>query len=169
MNTQTLVDSYELYKQTHEQKPKYFKGYSLQQYVFEIGSFIQRTNIRTLIDYGCGKAGVWNDWDLKDLWKLDEVVLWDPGVEEYITKPTEPRDLVICIDVLEHVPEHLVDEVLADMCSLANKAIFCNVSTRPASKHLIDGSNAHATVQPAKWWQAKFDALDKLVIAHFTT
>jgi hypothetical protein len=68
---------------------------------------------------------------------------------------------------MEHVPEHLVDKVLADICRLANKAVFLNISTRPASKHLVDGSNAHATVKPAVWWQTKLDKLDKLIITHY--
>lgn len=169
MTTQTLQDSNELYRKTHEAHPDYFAGYSIMEYVFDIGQLIKFSNITTVIDYGCGKARAWKQYNLRQLWKLQEVQLYDPGVTEYALKPHTARDLVICTDVMEHVPEHLVDEVLADICRLANKAVFLNISTRPASKRLVDGSNAHATVKPAVWWQAKIDKLDKLVIVRFTS
>ena len=169
MNTQTLQDSNELYRKTHEAHPDYFAGYSIMEYVFEIGTLIKFSNINTVIDYGCGKARAWEQYKLKQLWKLRDVQLYDPGVHEYAVKPLVARDLVICTDVMEHVPEHLVDEVLVDICRLANKAVFLNISTRPASKLLVDGSNAHATVKPAAWWQTKIDKLNKLIIVKYTS
>lgn len=169
MTTQTLQASYELYRQTHDAHPDYFAGFSLMDYVFEIGNLIKHSNIVTCIDYGCGKARAWKEHNLSALWKLHQVTLFDPGVAAFSKKPSEPADLVICTDVLEHVPEDVVDEVLADIESLAKKAIFLNISTRPASKKLVDGSNAHATVKPAHWWQAKIDRLNKLVIVHYTS
>jgi len=107
------------------------------EYVFDIGQLIKFSNITTAIDYGCGKARAWKNYNLKQLWKLHDVQLYDPGVDEYALKPATPRDLVICTDVMEHIPEHLVDEVLADICRLANKAVFLNICTRPASKLLV--------------------------------
>jgi hypothetical protein len=139
------------------------------EYVFDIGHLIKHSNITTAIDYGCGKARAWKQYDLKLLWKLHEVHLYDPGVAKYAIKPIAPRDLVICTDVMEHVPEHLVDEVLVDICSLANKAVFFNISTRPASKTLVDGSNAHATVKPIQWWQSKIDKFDKFVMVRYSS
>lgn len=169
MTIHTLQDSNELYRQTHEAYPDYFAGYSIMEYVFDIGNLIKHSNITTAIDYGCGKARAWKQYDLKLLWKLQEVQLFDPGVAKYAIKPTTPCDLVICTDVMEHIPEHLVDEVLTDICSLANKAVFLNISTRPASKTLVDGSNAHATVKPMHWWQNKIDKLNKFVIVRYTS
>ncbi len=169
INTLSLEESHELYRQTHNQYPDYFQGFSLVSYIFEIGELIQKSNIKTVIDYGCGKAKAWETYQLKKLWGIERVDFYDPGVESFISRPLNPSDLLISIDVLEHVPEHLVDIVLDDMCRLSKKAMFVNVSTRPASKKLIDGSNAHATVKPISWWQHKIDRLDKLVISRFTS
>ncbi len=168
MTTLTLQDSNELYRQTHEKHPDFFAGFSIVDHIHDIGQLIKYSNITTAIDYGCGKARAHKQYNLRQLWKLHELVLYDPGVAEYINKPGNPRDLVICTDVMEHVPEHLVDEVLADIRSLAKKAIFFNIATTPASKKLVDGSNAHATVKPAHWWQQKIDALDILAIVHYS-
>jgi hypothetical protein len=66
--------------------------------------------------------------------------------------------MVVCTDVLEHIePEHL-DAVLRHVCSLAKKAVFLQIATRPAKKCLPDGRNAHLTVQSAEWWLAKIPA-----------
>ena len=168
MNTLTLAESNELYRQTHEKHNEYFAGFSIMDHIHEIGHLIQYSNIQTAIDYGCGKARAHKKFNFKGIWKLKELALYDPGVEEYSIKPTTPADLVICTDVMEHIPENLVDEVLADINALATKAIFFNIATTPASKRLVDGSNAHATVQRADWWQNKIDRIDKLVIVHYS-
>lgn len=168
MNLQTLEESNDVYRQTHEAHPDYFAGYSIVKYVYDIGNLIRDSNIETVIDYGCGKARAWKQYNLEALWELREAYLYDPGVAFYNTKPTYARDLVICTDVMEHIPEHLVDDVLADICSLAKKAMFLNISTRPATKRLVDGSNAHATVKPRMWWQQKINRLDKFVITKYT-
>lgn len=168
MNLQTLEESNDVYRRTHEARPDYFKGYSIVKHVYDIGNLIKDSNIETVIDYGCGKARAWKQYNLEALWELRETYLYDPGVAFYDTKPICARDLVICTDVMEHIPEHLVDDVLADICSLANKAVFFNISTRPSTKILVDGSNAHATVKPQRWWQQKINRLDKFIITKYT-
>lgn len=164
----TLDESNDLYRQTHEKHPDYFAGFSIMEYVFDIGELIKHSNITTALDYGCGKARAWKQYNLRHLWKLHEVAFYDPGVAEFANMPGNKRDIVLCIDVLEHVPEHLIDEVLDNLDRLSKKAIFLNICTRPASKTLVDGSNAHATVKPASWWQSKLDRINKLVIVHYT-
>lgn len=168
--SQELQNSIDVYRQTHIAHPEYFTGYSLTTYVSEINALIQHSNIKTCLDYGCGKAHAWSYHNLSVLFGLDKVVLYDPGVERYSMRPADSCDLVLCIDVLEHVPEGCVDEVLLDICSLAKKAVFLNITTRPATKKLVDGTNAHATVKPKHWWQAKIEKMNyKLIIAHYIT
>jgi len=162
-----LQKSIDVYRQTHTAHPEYFSGYSLTTYTSEIEDLIKYSNIKTCIDYGCGKAKAWSFHQLQLLFGLDKVSLYDPGVQQYSVRPAEPADLVLCIDVLEHVPENCVDEVLIDICSFAKKAVFLNITTRPAGKNLVDGTNAHATVKPKQWWQAKINTMNKLIIAHY--
>ena len=86
------------------------------------------------------KEGNWQDYDPAI-----------PGKDA----PPGPADLVVCTDVLEHVePEHL-DAVLDDLQRLAKKSLFLLIATRPASKALPDGRNAHLTIEPPKWWIPK--------------
>lgn len=169
MTTQSLNDIYKVYKDTHEQKPHFFRGYSIVAHLPEIARLVQVSNIKTVLDYGCGKAEAWEQYKLVRMLNLDEVTLFDPGVERYATKPKKQSDLVVCIDVMEHVPEHLVDEVIDDICNYSKKAIFFGISTRSSSKSLTDGSNAHPTVKPEKWWRDKFAKHDQhLIISHFS-
>jgi len=167
--SQELQNSINVYRDTHIKHPEFFTGHSLTTYTSEIEALIKHSNIKTCIDYGCGKARAWSFHNLQTLFGLDRVFLYDPGVEQFSNKPTEQADLVLCIDVLEHVPESCVDEVLIDLCSLAKKAVFLNISTRPASKKLVDGTNAHATVKPKHWWQSKINTMNKLIIAHYSS
>jgi len=169
MTTQTLEDTYKVYKETHETNPLYFQGFSLVAYLPEITQLVRDSNIKTVIDYGCGKGYAWEHHKLKQALNLDTVILFDPGVEKYSTKPKVQADLVICIDVMEHVPEHLVDQVIDDICCCSRKAVFLGISTRTSSKLLVDGSNAHATVKPEKWWRNKFAEYDHLIISHFSS
>jgi hypothetical protein len=168
MTSQILQNSYEVYRQTHETNPQFFLGESIVPYVFEIKNIIKNSNIKTCIDYGCGKAQAWTVYNLQRLFVLEGVTRYDPGVVKYSKKPQIPADLVLCIDVLEHVPEECVDEVLEEICSLSKKVIFLNISTRTATKILTDGSNAHTTVKPQEWWQAKIDKLDHYIITHYS-
>lgn len=157
---QTLAEHHKVYKETHERYPDYFQGYSIMSHATEIGKLIDYYKIKTVLDYGCGKANAWDKYKLKDRWKLDRVTLYDPGVEQYLKPPTEVSELVICTDVMEHVPDHLIEEVLDDIDRCASDMIFLGISTRPATKQLVDGTNAHATVKPKHWWNRKLEILD---------
>lgn len=166
-DTLTLQESHELYRKTHEAKPSIFKGNSLHHWIPEISTIVRNSNIKTVLDYDCGKAVCWKNYNLGKMWKLDRFQLYDPGVSEYSTLTDEKHDLVICIDVLEHVPKQHVDTVLKQIIERTNKLAFLSISTRLASKKLVDGSNAHATVEKRGWWLEKLSKYDKLIIANF--
>jgi len=48
---------------------------------------------------------------------------------------------------------------LADLHKLSKKATYLVISTRPASKILADGRNAHLIVKPADWWVEKINSV----------
>lgn len=153
-----LNETYEMYRQLH-QNPSIFKGGSIKSYVHDIGKMIQDSNVKTLLDYGCGKAISHKDYNLKRLWRLEKVQLFDPGVDEYSNKPEGQYDMTVCIDVMEHVPPECVDAVLADIAAYTKKVAVFSISTRPAAKHLPDGRNAHLTVKEPQWWLKKISQL----------
>ena len=73
-----------------------FVGYSLVKWVSKIKEIIISTKSRSIIDYGCGKAFLYNNKisirnhpykNLQDSWKLEDVFLYDPAVENIPNNP----------------------------------------------------------------------------------
>jgi 2-polyprenyl-3-methyl-5-hydroxy-6-metoxy-1,4-benzoquinol methylase len=135
-----------------------FPGHSLNKYTDDIKKFYRLIGGGSILDYGCGKAVGWNRMKRELDYPL--LTLYDPAFKPYENKPTTQFDMVICTDVMEHIPEEDVMDVLKDIFSFARKGVFLGVSTKLANKLLPDGRNAHLTVKPASWWEASVYGLD---------
>jgi hypothetical protein len=106
---------------------------------------------RSILDYGCGQSRL---LEALRLGYPAELLRYDPAIPAWSKKPERTVDLLISIDVLEHVEEADLDTVLADMARLCRNAIIV-VDTKPASALLPDGRNAHVTVRPHAWWRER--------------
>jgi hypothetical protein len=146
-----------------------FAGNSLLPFVEEIRTLIQATGSRTVLDYGCGKAGIHkaktlvlpngaSSGPLHDYWGGVKVALYDPGVAEYSKLPQGHFDGVISTDVLEHIPEEDIPWVLREFFDYADRFVFANIASYPAKKILPNGWNAHVTVKDASWWRLQIEA-----------
>jgi len=114
---------------------------------------IDLMEIEHLLDYGCGR-----NLSLQKNLKPERQFryqCYDPGVPEY-SDPPVPAELVVCIDVLEHVEPGCLEDVLDHLEELTEKVCFATVHTGPAGKNLPDGRNAHLIQQPAEWWLPQF-------------
>ncbi len=110
----------------------------------------------SVIDYGCGKGSAGRA--LLEREPSLRVTYYDPGIPKWSAPPAGKFDLVVCLDVLEHIePEH-VDAVIAHLRALAKGPLYLCIFTRLARQMLADGRNAHLIVQPAEWWLAKLRA-----------
>ena len=116
-----------------------------QRTVEELARF---TGSESVLDYGCGIMALLSKFS--DL----SITNYDPGVPEYAALP-EPADLVVCLDVIEHVEPKYTDAVLEHVISLAKKALLLTISTQESSKLLPDGSPWHCFVKDADWWRNK--------------
>ena len=69
-------------------------------------------------------------------------------------KPEAGRkfDLVVCIDVLEHIPQADLPRIIKEIFDYSGKYVFATAAVNKAGKTLPNGMNAHATVQPEEWW-----------------
>jgi hypothetical protein len=106
---------------------------------------------RSILDYGCGQS------QLLDQLRLGypaELNRYDPAIPAYARKPETLVDLLINVDVLEHIEDRDLDPVLSEMASLARNAIII-IDTRPAKAVLPDGRNAHVTIRPHHWWRER--------------
>lgn len=150
------------YRRLH--KGKKFNGGSLLQYLPELKDLIVQNNYQTVLDYGCGKAVVHNQYKL-----TDSVTLYDPYYEPYSQKPYGLYDLVICTDVLEHVLEEDVESVLAELHLYTKQLLFLAISTKKAKKTFGNGMNVHITVKPKEWWEDKIKKYSNIkIIRHYT-
>lgn len=132
-----------------------FSGESLKPHVPELKELIERYQIQSILDYGCGKAALHKKNVLGDY-----VALYDPFYAPYSTKPSGKFDLVICTDVLEHVPEEDIEGTLGELIDYANKVLFLAIAIRPAHKSFDNGQNVHLTVWLKDKWEKLIERLN---------
>lgn len=120
----------------------------------------------TIIDYGCGKAEQLfkrhkDDKSFHEIFegKVQCYYAYDPGNLQYARRPARGQkfDFLICADVMEHVPEEGVDEVLADCASMLEPdgKVFFSIAGKEAYKSFADGENLHCTIRSLEWWVRK--------------
>jgi len=117
-----------------------------------ISEIVDRLEIDHLLDYGCGSKQ-----SLTQTLKPKRNITYqgyDPGVPECADAPVE-ADMVVCVDVLEHVEPEYLENVLDHLEELCKVVLFASIHTWPAGKTLEDGRNAHLTQQPYQWWLPK--------------
>lgn len=117
-----------------------------------IVDILKKTGIREITDYGAGKCRL--NFELRKYFKKIDYYPYDPAFPEY-GNPI-PAELVVCIDVLEHIEDAYLENVLNELASITKHLALFTIHTGPAKKVLQDGRNAHLIQQPIHWW------LDKL-------
>lgn len=151
----------------HHLTRKTFSGNGVLKHAAALISFSWQVGAESGIDYGAGKGAQYTatvnsagggEQTLVEALGYDPFK-YDPAWAEFETPPTEPADLVWCVDVLECVPEQDMDWIIAELARLAVKGLFVTVASYPSKKDLPDGRNAHVTVKPEEWWREKFAPL----------
>ncbi len=125
-------------------------GTSSEKLYDDILPLLSEVNHYRVLDYGCGQSNLINMLPIPCPYK------YDPAIEEYNKWPPSATviDLVICTDVLEHIPEEQIKDTLEVIRSFSKKVIF-SIAVVPSVKQLPNGDNAHCTVQPKEWWIEK--------------
>ncbi len=142
---------------------KKFSGASLEPHIKEIKALIKEYDCKTILDYGCGQASCHKSGKIKD------AILYDPYVDKYSVKPEGTFDLVICTDVMEHVPEEGVGKVLTELMNYTNKVLYLAIATYPANKKFSNGENVHLTIKSKEWWENMLStAKDITIVRHYT-
>jgi 2-polyprenyl-3-methyl-5-hydroxy-6-metoxy-1,4-benzoquinol methylase len=104
-----------------------------------------------LLDYGAGKGRLAKHLQVDHPMRLQ---MYDPAIPKWSETP-DPTEMVACIDVLEHIEPHLLENVLDDLKRVTKRIGFFTISTVPAGKTLSDGRNAHLIQCPPEWWLPK--------------
>ena len=175
--SQEYVELLDTYKEMHKQQGL-FKGISLIPFIHVIKDLIISNKCKTLFDYGCGKGLPYTkdfkltdadnkckDFDkpVQDMWNIKEFFLYDPAYSEHDKLPNKKYDIVLCTDVLEHIPESDLDWVIREVLRFSNKVAFINVCSQEARKTFLTGKhkgrNVHVSVFSNDWWINKFSII----------
>jgi len=142
-----LIDQYrELHSHSHR-----FGGSS--GYVEVLGLFISYLKPETILDYGCGKGYLLEV--LAERFPEIKFYGYDPAIPGKDVLPIQKADLVINTDVLEHIPEDALPEVIKGISSISEN-VFFGLHHALAAQILPNGQNAHCTVKQPIWYYRLF-------------
>ena len=147
----TISEHY-LNQQTELHKNPKYGGASLA-YAGIVKNLFTSIKATSISDYGAGKCNLKVGLERAGLQNFTYYP-YDPVFPQY----GEPReaDLVCCIDVLEHIEEDHLENVINDLVRITTNFGFYTIATGPALKVLSDGKNAHLIQKQTSWWLPKF-------------
>ena len=114
-----------------------------------IKKLVAACKCESVLDYGCGKGYLAKSLPFP-IWE------YDPAIPEKDASP-RPADLVVCLDVLEHIEPDKLQFVLDDLRRCVKKVGYFTIHIGPAQKHYADGRNTHLIQQPPTWWEKKLN------------
>lgn len=129
----------------HAKNPMY--GTSALNYLKTVLDLYEKTGSKSILDYGSGKGLLAKNIPFP-IWE------YDPAIEGK-DWPPRPSDLVVALDVLEHVEPDYLDSTLADIARCTQKVGYFVINTVASSKKLQDGRNAHLIQKGKDWWTPK--------------
>ena len=130
--------------------------------IARIRPLVRELDPASILDYGCGQSSLVDHLALRASTMLYR---YDPAIPEIAEIKAAHVDMIVCTDVLEHIPEADLPDVLHHIAALSSHVVF-GIDTTPSEQQLPDGSNAHCTVRPAAFWhgllRGHFDAVVRL-------
>lgn len=144
------------YKQIHKSKKYGTSGVAIvDRLVKTMGD-----DVESLLDYGAGQCEVAHF--VRKLTGI-QTTAYDPAVEWRSVRPRGKFDVVLCTDVLEHVPEEELKSVLEDIFQYTKNYAVLGINMTEAIEILPCGDNAHCTIKPKEWWFERISEVFPLV------
>lgn len=144
-----ISEEYRQQNVTLHENPDFAYGVAGKAYIPLLTNVFFDYDCDDILDYGSGKGSIAKRCPTM------KIRNYDPAIPEFAEAP-EPADMVICLDVMEHIEPECLESVLAHISSLMVKAGLISVSLRKAHKTLPDGRNAHLIVEEPEWWLPRF-------------
>jgi hypothetical protein len=158
-NAPLISEDYRRMQQELHKNPNY--GVASVGYAPIVAQVMEAVGAAEYLDYGAGKGRLGQTLRQHTQQQLT-IHHYDPAIPEWCAPP-QPCRFVACIDVLEHIEPHLIDNVLDDLKRVTIGVGVFTVHTGAAVKLLADGRNAHLIQQPPAWWLPKFMSRFELV------
>ena len=118
----------------------------------KVSMLMKENGFSTITDYGAGKKRLSQELKKYGVNNIDYRP-YDIAYPEY--GDPKKSEMVVCIDVLEHIEFDYLENVLLELSFICEKLIYLSVHTGPAKKTLPDGRNAHLVTEEADWWYYK--------------
>ncbi len=141
----------ELYKELHENDERY--GESSVGFLGEAKILVDFVKPKTVLDFGCGKGALLAR--LAEHFPQINFFGYDPSIKGREKIPVEKADMIINTDVLEHIPENIIENVVEQIAGLSQKVFFV-LHHAEAGEFLSNGENAHCTIKPPEWYHKMF-------------
>lgn len=145
----------------HETDPTY--GAEGHLWAYTVAGIALVEDCHSILDYGCGKGTLGRVLNQTFAPQHDdglslafEVREYDPAVRGKDTPPVEQADLVVALDVLEHIEPACFDDVLSDLDRLTGRLLFVVAVTKPSKRIMSDGRDTHLSLHDAAWWENEF-------------
>ena len=127
---------------------------------------------KSIVDVGCGNAWLRNKVkhdgyigiDIASIFK-DRAKVWASN-ERFLhldlrypqAEEIPQSDIAICMDLLEHIDESAIDQVIKNTLKLGKETVF-GIALFP---HVVDGDVLHVTLKSADWWRKKVEEHTKI-------
>ena len=128
---------------------RFYGSSATELHLASAAKVVAEVNPKTILDYGCGRSDL-----LSHFWRDGERTLarYDPAINQTKRLPGGRFNLVLCCDVLEHIPMSSVARVLDEIKDKSD-TVFFTISTKLARAKLPDGRNAHVTLLTRSEWK----------------
>jgi 2-polyprenyl-3-methyl-5-hydroxy-6-metoxy-1,4-benzoquinol methylase len=148
-------------KELHSNSEAFGAGGITVKHYSLIKDMVLKNNIDSILDYGCGK-GHFIEYAQANLLNV-RVEGFDVASDKYAKLPNIKFDMVVCLDVMEHVEYGALSHVLNEIRKRTGRIFICSVANYPAKKMLSDGRNAHVTQLPFAYWFNLFSGFFKVM------
>jgi len=141
---------------------EYFKDRKFEDKYYRLAlQYVKDLKPRTCLDYGCGQGffthaliyyGVaTNGYDVSE-WSVENAYGMSVNKLSNELPDNDKRfDLILCFDVLEHVPIDKVNEVLDDLVHYAKRYILLSICDITLKDVYVDPT--HVTLRSRSWWE----------------
>ena len=148
-----------LNKELHQVNPAFGNRNQASGMAAQLPLAVQRMHemglCSSVLDYGTGKGLLVERLRL-ELPENMSIDGYDPAVKKWSSKPNSPYDILLCLDVLEHVEGNTINSVIEDISSMTRHFCYIVIDLQPAVKKLSNGRNAHILLAPVDWWVSRF-------------
>lgn len=125
-------------------------------------AYLNLTNAKTVLDYGCGKGFLVHalrnygvnaiGYDISEFAVKNAHGAANGNI--FNTIPKGQFDAVLCIDVLEHIPEVMLNDFVKMLVAKTKKWLILSICM--VGDKNLDKDATHVTKRPRFWWEYLF-------------